>query len=310
MTPSEHNPDRAKSHQDPGENRAVHRPVMLRETMAWLDLQEGQSVVDGTVGAGGHSTHILEAIGSSGRLIGLDRDPMMLDLARRRIPDQSAILCHAPYDELPHILQQYEIAQVDRVLLDLGLSSDQLADRSRGFSFDADGPLDLRFDTSTGRSAAEYLADVKESELARTLHEYGEERHNRKIASEIVRQQKTRPVKTANELAAIVENVVPGGSSSKRHPATRTFQALRIAVNHELDHLQNMLSGILPEVLTSKGQAVIITFHSLEDRFVKTTFRDPDLWENLTPTPILPTPAEIRINPRARSAKLRAARRK
>jgi 16S rRNA (cytosine1402-N4)-methyltransferase len=287
--------------------RARHRPVMLREVLRWLDLRPGLVVVDGTVGAGGHSAEIVPKIQPGGRLIGLDRDPMMLRHAEQALSSERVALVHSSYADLRQVLDRLGVPMVDRVLLDLGLSSDQLADDRRGFSFSADGPLDLRFDVTQGRPASEWLATASTAELARIFRDYGEEPFAERIAQALTSARGPNAF-TAKHLAALVAECLPraprrGGT----HPATRVFQALRIAVNDELGALRRMLNETLPACLVPGGRAVIISFHSLEDRLVKEAFRDRTRWNDLTPKPITPTPSEERINPRARSAKIRVA---
>jgi len=283
----------------------VHVPVLLGPVLDYLDLRPGLVVVDGTVGAGGHAQHILERIQPGGRLIGLDRDPMMLAHARHALTQPDRYLLQASYAELARVLSGLGMTAIDRLLLDLGLSSDQLADASRGFSFDSNGPLDMRFDTSHGPTAADVINRLPEVELARILFEYGDERHSRRIARRIVA---ARPLRTAAALADLVRRAVPRPRGRQRiHPATRVFQALRIAVNDELDALRTLLHDQLPRVLRTGGRAVVISFHSLEDRIVKQAFRDRECWESLTRKPVVADEAEIRANPRSRSAKLRAA---
>lgn len=284
---------------------AAHVPVLLHEVLEFLDLHPGLTVIDGTVGAGGHAREILHRIQPGGRLIGLDRDPMMLAHARRALPADGVELVKASYAELSDVLSEREIESVDRVLVDLGLSSDQLADAARGFSFDSDAGLDMRFDTSRGESAAELVNQSSAEELARIIYEYGEERHSRRIARRIVER---RPIRTAAQLSDAVCSALPKGRGwSRIHPATRVFQALRIAVNGELEQLPELLGEQLPRCLMTGGRAVVISFHSLEDRLVKQAFRDRSRWENLTRKPITPSEAEQQANPRSRSAKLRAA---
>jgi 16S rRNA (cytosine1402-N4)-methyltransferase len=287
----------------------VHRPVLVREVVQFLEISPGLIVVDGTVGAGGHSRALLDHLGPTGKLIGLDRDPMMLAQASKVLNDSRCVLKHASYAQLPEILDQLGIERVDRVLLDLGLSSDQLADFDRGFSFQSDGPLDMRFDTSQGMPAAELLNTLGERELADLLGRFGEEPAARGIARAIVQRRISQPIRTAAQLVETVNDALH--SSSRRaadtHPATRVFQALRIAVNHELEHLQTFLASALPQRLNAAGRAVIITFHSLEDRLVKDAFRDQELWQNQTRKPVTARAAEQRMNPRCRTAKLRAA---
>lgn len=289
--------------------RAAHRPVLVREVLQWLDLAPDLMVVDGTVGAGGHSQQIHKRLGETGRLIGLDRDPMMLDLARRKVAADNTQLRQASYSELREVLDDEGVPTVDRVLLDLGLSSDQLADDQRGFGFQAGGPLDLRFDSSRGKPAWKLLKQLDAAELENVFRDFGEERFSREIAEAIVRQRTQQPIRTAEDLLKIVEQAIPGAAQAqaRRQPATRVFQALRIAVNDELGHLERMLKTVLPACLKPGGRAVILTFHSLEDRLVKNEFRDAETWQNLTPRPITATTNEKKLNPRSRSAKLRAA---
>lgn len=296
------------------QKRPVHIPVLLREVMEQLDLSPGLVVVDGTVGAGGHSQHILKQIGTTGTLIGLDRDEMMLGFAREKLgvetlPDGQCFLRQASYAELPAVLEELQIPSVDRVLLDLGLSSDQLSDETRGFGFETPGDLDLRFDTRQGIPAWQLLETLSESELVEIMEVYGEERFSQRIASQLVQQRKTNPVRTAADLIAAVQAAMPAKAlaTARKNPATRVFQALRIAANQELEQLETMLDAVLPQALKPGGRAVIISFHSLEDRMVKQAFKDRDQWKNLTAKPITATQAEQRVNPRCRTAKLRVA---
>ncbi len=294
---------------------AQHVPVLVDQVLTYLALRPGLVVVDGTVGAGGHARRILERIGPDGTLIGLDRDPFMLELARQELPAANCFLFHASYSELSRVLDEFrqatgrELAGVDRILLDLGLSSDQLADPSRGFSFDADGPLDLRFDPGQGQPAWQLLQSVSERELERILREYGEERFAGPIARRVVEVRRQRPIRTAAELSAVVEEAIPAKflRTARRHPATRVFQALRIAVNDELSLLERALEHDLYDSLVPGGRLVVISFHSLEDRLVKNCFRDAARWDVLTKKPVQASLAEVRRNPRCRSAKLRAA---
>lgn len=300
----------SKSARDSARGSTIHQPVLLREVIRALELEPGLVVVDGTVGGGGHSRKILDQIGEMGTLIGLDRDPMMLKLAETRLHQANCFLRQASYIEMPRILKELGLGEVDRVLLDLGLSSDQLADESRGFGFEAEGPLDLRFDTTQGQPAWEWIKDQSEDELVTVLETFGEERFSKAIAQELIRRRKTNPVQSARDLVDAVEQAVPESArrSARKHPATRVFQALRIAVNQELKHVETAMKEILPQVLKPGGRAVVITFHSLEDRIVKDAFRDASQWQNLTTHPTKASPTEQRLNPRSRTAKLRAAR--
>ncbi len=294
----------------PADSRPVHIPVMPREVLQFLQLSPGLTVLDGTVGAAGHSSLILKAIGPSGQLVGVDRDPMMLNFAAAKLTGQNFRLSRGSYLEAPEILRSHGLEKADRVLLDLGLSSDQLADRSRGFGFDAGGPLDMRFHPHEGRSAAQFLQQSTQTELQEVLETWGEEPAARRIAAEVHRRLQTgSSVATAAELQDCVAAVCGDlRSGSGRTALTRVFQALRIRVNEELEHADRMLTQVLPQILNTDGIAVIISFHSLEDRIVKNAFKGNQGWQVLTKTPIEAQPAEVRLNPRSRSARLRAAR--
>lgn len=288
---------------------SVHVPVMLREVLQSLDLSPGLTVVDGTTGAAGHSQKIAQQIGPDGTLVGLDRDPMMLAFAADNVSGPNVHLRQASYLQLREQLDELKIGNVDRILLDLGLSSDQLADRDRGFGFSTDAPLDMRFDVSSGESAADLLAHINESSLSDILQRYGEERFSDSIARHIVERRRSRPVLTTTDLAAAVAEAIPDAvrRQSRKEPSTRVFQALRIAVNDELQHLEQALEAGLWECLAPGGRLAVITFHSLEDRLVKNAFRGNDRWQVVTRKPVSATPAEIRMNPRSRSARLRTA---
>lgn len=290
--------------------RSVHVPVMPREVMQSLQLAPGMTVLDGTAGAGGHSALILKSIGSTGTLISTDRDAFMLKLASQKVSGANCHLIQSSYIGAKDILQQLKIESVDRVLLDLGLSSDQLADRERGFGFDAGGPLDMRFNSSEGQPVAELLKTLSEEKLRKIFEDYGEESAAPRIAAEIVRRrQNSTPVETTEDLEDCVAKATGmTRNSGGRNSSTRIFQALRIAVNDELRHVETMLNDVLPAIMSPGGIAVILTFHSLEDRIVKNAFKGHPQWQVLNKTPIEATPAEVRLNPRSRSAKLRAAR--
>ena len=291
---------------------ALHIPVLLREVIRHLDLKPGLVVVDGTIGAGGHSAEILKRIGPDGTLIGLDRDPLMLTLATRKVAGTNCHFIHASYAEIESVLNGLGIAAADRILLDLGLSSDQLADPVRGFGFQTAGPLDMRYDTSRGEPATRILAQASETELADIFYKFGEEPFSRRIARHLVEYRKSNPLVTAADLSAAVTAALPAHvqHTARKQPATRVFQALRIAVNDELNQLEQALDQALYNSLRPGGQVVIISFQSLEDRLVKQAFRDSRIWQTLTPKPIQATAAEQRLNPRCRTAKLRAAKRK
>ncbi len=290
---------------------SIHLPVLLHEVLDHLDLRPGLTVVDGTVGAGGHSSRIASKIAPDGKLIGLDRDPMMLAFAGQRLAEQNVVLVQSSYADLPEILKSHGLTQIDRLLVDLGLSSDQLADRERGFGFAAGGPLDMRFDTRSGISAAEFLRTASADEITRVFRDWGEEPAAAPLAQAIVGSRKFEPVETAADLVAVVEKVLKVRDTQQgSHPATRVFQALRIHVNRELDQLTRFLDTVLPSVLKPGGRAVVITFHSLEDRIVKQAFRDSEVWEIVTKKPVVASPTEVRLNPRCRTAKLRCVIRK
>jgi 16S rRNA (cytosine1402-N4)-methyltransferase len=239
-------------------------------------------------------------------LIGLDQDPGMLELARDRLAGLPVELVHANFDQLPGVLANRGVTQVDGVFADLGFASDQVDDAARGLSFRADGPLDMRLDPTTGATAAEYVNELSEAALAEVFWEYGEERHSRRVARKIVERRKTKPFATTADFADVVRSCVP--RSGGIDPATRVFQALRIAVNDELGALDRLLAA-LPKLVRPGGRVGFVSFHSLEDRRVKHALRVRDVWEALTKKPVEASDAEQAANPRARSAKLRIARR-
>jgi 16S rRNA (cytosine1402-N4)-methyltransferase len=281
-----------------------HAPVLPAETLRLLDPQPGQTWVDCTVGAGGHTRLIAEKIGPTGRLIGLDQDPTMLDLARPRLAGLPVTLVHANFDQLPGVLANLGVEAVDGVFADLGFASDQMEQAARGFSFRDDGALDMRLDPTAGETAADLVNRLSEKSLADVFWEYGEERHSRRVARKIVERRKTRPFATTADLADVVRSCVP--RSGGIDPATRVFQALRVAVNDELGSLDRLLAA-LPRVVRPGGRAGIISFHSLEDRRVKHAFRVREVWEPVTKKPVEAGAEELARNPRARSAKLRVA---
>jgi 16S rRNA (cytosine1402-N4)-methyltransferase len=287
-----------------------HVSVLPAEVLDLLAPAAGETFVDATVGAGGHARLLAERLGAAGRLIGLDRDPAMLDLARPRLVGLPVTLVQARFDQLRDVLDELGIAAVDGVLADLGICSDQLDAPERGFSFQQAGPLDMRLDPTQGEPASALLRRLKERDLADLFWQYGEERFSRRIARKIVETRRRTPLETTEQLAELVRRCVPR-PKGHRHvidPATRVFQALRIAVNDELGALDRFL-GALPGCVKPGGRVALISFHSLEDRRVKHAFRDRQCWEVLTPKPVQASEAEVGVNPRARSAKLRAARR-
>lgn len=309
---------------------ATHVPVLLEEVLALLAPRPGGVYVDATVGAGGHAEAILERIAPGGRLIGMDCDAEALAVARQRLARFGAAvtLVHANFTRLRRVLREQGVEAADGVVMDLGVSSLQLDDPARGFSFQTPGPLDMRMDRSGGETAAELLNRLPEEDVRRILREYGEERWAGRIARAIVR---ARPLRTTTELADLVARTIPRRHHPRRiHPATRTFLAVRVAVNHELDNLKEALPEVV-EGLREGGRLCVITFHSLEDRTVKHTFlclsREYPSGPGpstrtlcrttvaaprvrlLTRRPVVPSAEEIARNPRARSAKLRAVER-
>lgn len=309
--------------------QVFHRSVMATEAITVLNCRAGAIYLDGTVGGGGHAEAILASSGPDGRLIGIDADADALAEARERLAPfrDRATLIHGNFADMKTILAELKIAAVDGILLDLGVSSHQLDTAERGFSFAQDAPLDMRMDRSRGRSAAEWLETLSGEGIERIIRDYGEEPLARRIARAIVAQRAVSPLRTTGELAALIVRAAPAEVRQRRiHPATRTFQALRIAVNDELASLrQAMNDGV--EMLRPGGRFCVISFHSLEDRIVKDAFRAkargcvcppalpvcacghrPEM-KVLTHKPLLSGKRETEENPRARSAKLRAAER-
>jgi 16S rRNA (cytosine1402-N4)-methyltransferase len=290
-----------------------HVPVMTAEVLRHLRPERGGLFVDCTVGLGGHSRAILET--GATRLIGLDRDADALAHARATLAPWAASvdLVHSDYREIESVLESRHVAQVDGALADLGVSSMQFGEPGRGFSFQRDEPLDMRMDRSSGDTAADLIARTGERELADTIYAFGEEHFSRRIARAIVDARRVGPIDTTAKLAAIVRRAIPVRGYQRIDPATRTFQALRIWVNRELEGLDTFIGNIARRLRVG-ARLVVITFHSLEDRIVKHTFRALEksadaVIKVLTKKPLVPGDAEIAANPRARSAKLRAAER-
>lgn len=303
-----------------------HVPVLLEATMESLALKKEGIYVDGTLGGGGHSEQILLRTDPGGRLIGIDQDEEALAAASARLAPfgNRFTAVKGNFSEMKQILTQLEITEVDGILLDIGVSSHQLDDSSRGFSYMVDAPLDMRMDQqSNGKTAADLLAELSEEDLANLIYRYGEERYSRRIARQIVEQRQREPITTTLQLVRLICKAMPKNQNKeKQHPAKRTFQALRIAVNDELGVLQTALVNAL-DLLKPGGRLSVISFHSLEDRIVKEQFRTwakgctcpPDfpvcvcgkvpLVRLITRKPIVATEAELTENPRARSAKLR-----
>ena len=302
-------------------NRAGgHVPVLLETAIEFLAVRRGGTYLDATVGLGGHSFELAKRLGAPGHLIGFDKDPHALEVARQRLnqplPELAAdwpeiTLLHTSFAEIG---ERVGAASVDGLLADLGVSSMQLEDAARGFSFQAEGPLDMRMDPHAGLTAGQVVNQFDEKSLADLIYEFGEERRSRRIARAIVR---ARPITSTRQLAEVVSAAARpmkshrGSRGERIHPATRTFQAIRIFVNRELDDLRALLSeGAAPRVLRPGGRLVIISFHSLEDRIVKETLREgahSGLYRILTKKPLTASEEEVERNPRSRSAKLRAA---
>jgi 16S rRNA (cytosine1402-N4)-methyltransferase len=297
-----------------GSGREVgHVPVLLKEAIDFLAIKRGGTYIDATVGLGGHSFEIAKRLGARGHLIGLDKDPAALEVARAKLQGADwplmplMTLLHRSFAEL---VNDQRPTTIDGILADIGVSSLQLNDAARGFSFQAEGPLDMRMNPQAGRTAEQVVNQVDEVTLANLIYEFGEERRSRRIARAIVR---SRPIRTTAQLADVISVAArPMNQAERRiHPATRTFQALRIFVNDELKELQALLNAA-PQLLKPGGRLVVISFHSLEDRIVKDSLRDgvkQGYYESLTKKPVTASEEEIDRNPRSRSAKLRAAER-
>jgi 16S rRNA (cytosine1402-N4)-methyltransferase len=293
-------------------NNPRHVPVLLEEVLEYLNVRPGGVICDATLGLAGHSSEIAKRLGGKGKLIGFDRDPEAMELAKARLEEVKAELG----TEMPEVVyvakafseaaNEIEPGSLDGLLADFGVSSLQLDEAHRGFSFRSDGPLDMRQDTRTGETAEQVVNQEDENELADLIYEFGEERRSRRIARAIVR---ARPIRSTAELAQIVSAAAPSMKGDKIHPATRTFQALRIRVNNELGEIQSLLKSA-GSLLKPEGRLVLISFHSLEDRLVKDAFREAGRekkFEILTKKPVVAEEQEQMRNPRSRSAKLRAA---
>jgi 16S rRNA (cytosine1402-N4)-methyltransferase len=312
----------------PREDAPRHRPVLLEETLDLLAPELGATVVDCTVGMGGHARALLEAVGESGRVVGLDRDRESLARASEELEDFGGrfLPVHADYRDLRGVLEERGIHRVGAILADLGFSSFQMEIPERGFSFTADGPLDMRMDRSQGPTAADLLEEMDEPTLARILREYGEERAARRIARAVTQERARGPLRSTLQLAHVVEKAAGGRRASRIHPATRTFQALRIAVNRELEGLGEFVEEAC-RLLVPGGRVAFISFHSLEDRIVKQALLSqvphclcppglprcvcgrPGIVERTTRKAVRPGAEEVQSNPRSRSARLRVVRR-
>ena len=290
-----------------------HVPVMLSEVMQLLDPTPGETIVDATIGCAGHARAIRHELGTTGLLVGLDRDPGMAQCARERLGGSESenvkIVC-ANFSEVDSVLRAEADSRADGILADLGFASPQVDEAERGFSYRTDGPLDMRMNEAGDLTAEEWVNTAPEKDLADVIYQYGEERFSRRIARAIVRARESARITRTVQLAEIIRRAVPKGPR-RLHPARRTFQAIRIHINREMEHLERFLD-LLPNLLNPGGRCVVISYHSLEDRRVKIAFlrgAQDGLYERLTRKPLRPTEAEVRANPRSRSAKVRAIRR-
>ncbi|GAB6273149.1 MAG: 16S rRNA (cytosine(1402)-N(4))-methyltransferase RsmH [Peptococcaceae bacterium] len=305
----------------------LHQPVLLKEVLSGLNLKPGGIYVDCTVGTGGHSLEILRSCGYEARLVGFDQDIYALDIAKQRLSfyKKQIILVQENYVNLAQVLKKLGISETDGILFDLGVSSLQLDDPQRGFSYQYEGPLDMRMNPDKLVTAANLVNKLSEKELATIISRFSEERWARRVAAFIVQERKRQPIETTTQLVEVIKKAIPASARrTGKHPAKRTFQALRIALNNELENL----AQVLPEavnLLKPGGRLCVISYHSLEDRLVKNTFKDlaasckcpPEfplcvcnmsaLIKQITPQPIVPSPEEIFRNPRSRSARLRIA---
>jgi len=294
----------------------LHVPVMLQEVLDFLKLSAGQTIVDATLGTGGHSLEILKKITPGGRLVGIDRDENSLAICRQRLADfkDSTEFVHGNFADLDKILEGLGINKIDGIVFDLGISSYQLGDPQRGFSFQEEGPLDMRLDKSSYISAYDLVNNLNENEISQMLWNFGQERWHNRIAHLLVQERRNEPIATTKQLANLVMRAIPHRyrrSYYRIHPATRTFQAVRIAVNRELEILESTIKKAV-DILRKQARICVISFHSLEDRAIKHTFRAlkaGGLIEIITPKPLTPNPNEIEANPSSRSSKFRVAER-
>ena len=305
-----------------------HKPVMLEQCINGLNIKKDGIYVDGTLGGAGHSKEILKRLSNKGLLIGIDRDEDALNAAKENLKEfQNVIYVHNNHDNIKEILEELKIDNVDGILLDLGVSSYQLDERNRGFSYLGENELDMRMDKSQKLTAKEVVNEYKEEDLANVIYEYGEERFSRQIAKNICKQRKEKEIKTTKELVDIIEKSIPKKFQNDGHPAKRTFQAIRIEVNNEIKPLYNTVLNSI-DCLKPGGRLAIITFHSLEDRTVKNAYIEAkgkctcpkdlpycvcgakSLGEIITKKPIIATDEEIKENSRSKSAKLRIFERK
>ena len=292
----------------------LHTPVMLDEILDYLNLSPGKIIVDATVGTAGHSLEILERIHPQGRLIGIDRDQESLSVASERLRNfgDACELIYGNFLDIDNILKKMNIKKIDGLLFDLGVSSFQLEDPQRGFSFQYEGPLDMRLDRTSFISAYDLVNNLNQGEISALLWAFGQERWHNRIARFLVQERERQPITTTLQLSNIIIRAIPYRYRHYRiHPATRTFQAVRIAVNRELETLETAIAKAI-EFLNRSARICVISFHSLEDRIVKLSFRkfsSEGKIKIITPKPLTPTLAEVKNNPSSRSAKLRVAER-
>ena len=310
-------PEDAHGREEPTRDASGHDPVLLRETLDALNLRPGLTIIDCTLGRGGHASAIARHLGPDGLLIGIDADPRNLEFARQRIlaagPTCPVRFFHANFAELTEVLDAAGRPRVDGILADLGLSTNQLFDQHYGLSFAQAMPLDMRIDPRIDRTAADLVNTMREEDLANVLYELAQERYSRRIARKIGEARRLSPINTTDRLAELVRSAIPrrGGAPEKIDPATRTFLALRIAVNREVENLRALLEQA-PRALAPGGRFAVISFQSTEDRLVKQAFRSAEqagLLKLVTKKPISPADDELAANPRSRSAKLRVAER-
>jgi 16S rRNA (cytosine1402-N4)-methyltransferase len=286
-----------------------HVPVLSKEIVEALQPAPGDFLIDGTCGGGGHTQLLADHVKPDGLILAVDRDPLAIERCEALLSGLPVKLVAANFADIPELVLHLETGPAKGILLDLGLSSDQLADTQRGFSYMGDGPLDMRFDQNRGVPAWKLLERLSERHLADLIFQWGEERFSRRIARKIVERRHSNPVRTAAQLSELLQRTVPRSKNHSIHPATRTFQALRIAVNDELKWAEVAIRR-LPELLAPGGRIAIISFHSLEDRIVKESFRENPLLHVITRKPVRSGKEEIADNPRSRSARLRVAERR
>jgi 16S rRNA (cytosine1402-N4)-methyltransferase len=292
----------------------LHTPVMLAEVIEYLDPSPGKTIVDATVGMGGHSYEIARRLAPGGKLIAIDRDKESLEIAQERLKEfgDSVEFVYGNFSEIEDISKRLKIEKIDGIVLDLGVSSFQLSAADRGFSFTREGPLDMRLDRNSYISAYDLVNNLNEDEISNLLWSFGQERWHNRIARRVVEERQKNPITTTAQLSDIVMRAIPPRFRRyhyRIHPATRTFQAVRIAVNRELEALEQALASIIP-LMAPGGRICVIAFHSLEDRVVKWAFRKAGAAGTvkiLTPKPLTPSESEMRSNPSSRSSKFRAA---